>query len=145
MYSTRGARSPAISFLESTTERPPFPHCSPPPLSLACTCKLAKVRERKGQPRGLPDDCRIQLDGVGTNWGKVVFAHIENLVAKGVLGGTTNVVRNPVGSTHEDIDALFAQIRNKLINADCQSIAELKEVILRAFADWKLEIIFVEV
>ena len=82
---------------------------------------------------------RVQLDGVGTNWGRITFAHITNLVKMGVLGNTV-VARNPVGNTHEDIDAIFAILRNHLIDLDVFSPSELDAAIRAALDSYSLPI-----
>ena len=50
----------------------------------------------------------------------------------------TICARNPVGNTHEDIDAIFALIRNKLANNNVMTPSELDAVIMSAFPDGKL-------
>ena len=50
----------------------------------------------------------------------------------------TICARNPVGNTHEDIDAIFALIRNKLANNNLMTPSELDAVIMSAFPDGKL-------
>ena len=67
-----------------------------------------QVRIAKDEPDFLPPNGRIQLDGVGTNWGKTTFAHLTDLVDDG-LADELLCARNPVGNTHEDIDAIFAR------------------------------------
>ena len=106
---------------------------------------LAQVRKDKGLPEHLPPNSRWQVDGVSTNWGKVVFAHIEHLIKQRVLGDASNVARNPVGSTHEDVDALFALIKQLLKNADIVTFSLLIALIKRAFATYQLPVTIFEV
>ena len=65
---------------------------------------LETVREGKGLPQYCTPQFRGQWDGVSTNWGSVSFAHIERLHNERILGCTTDVRRNKVGSTHEHVD-----------------------------------------
>lgn len=55
-----------------------------------------------------PPLVRGQFDGVSSNWGKTNFAFHEHLVRLGIMP-QVSVVRNPVASTHEDVDGLFAR------------------------------------
>lgn len=96
-----------------------------------------QVRIAKDEPDFLPPNGRIQLDGVGTNWGKTTFAHLTDLVDDG-LADELLCARNPVGNTHEDIDAIFALIRGKLANNNVMTPSELEAVIMSAFPDGKL-------
>ena len=56
-----------------------------------------------------PPLVRGQFDGVSSNWGKTNFAFHEHLVRLGIMP-QVSVVRNPVASTHEDVDGLFADL-----------------------------------
>ena len=96
-----------------------------------------QVRIAKDEPDFLPPNGRIQLDGVGTNWGKTTFAHLTDLVDDG-LADELLCARNPVGNTHEDIDAIFALIRGKLANNNVMAPSELEAAIMSAFPDGKL-------
>ena len=98
-----------------------------------------RASHESGDRRYLPTNVRVQLDGVGTNWGRITFAHITNLVKMGVLGNTV-VARNPVGNTHEDIDAIFAILRNHLIDLDVFSPSELDAAIRGALHSYSLPI-----
>ena len=80
----------------------------------------------------LPPNFRVQIDGVSTNWGKTSLAHLDYLV-KGAVVDVLTAVRNPVGNTHEDIDAIFALLRNVLINRDVLSVDDLMSVIDETF------------
>ena len=86
--------------------------------NLVCHCldtsleELVKVRRAKGQPEYLPSHMRIQLDGVSSNWGQTTFAHIAHRHKQHVFGADTDVCRNNVGSTHEDVDALFGKAKS---------------------------------
>lgn len=104
-----------------------------------------QARKAKGLPEHLPPNSRWQVDGVSTNWGKTVFAHIENLIKQRVLGESSDVVRNPVGSTHEDVDALFALVKRLLKNADVVTFSELVKLIKHAFATYSLPVTIMEV
>ena len=94
------------------------PHV-PDDANLFCHClhtaldELVNVRMQKGEPAHLPPHLRIQIDGVSTNWGKTSLAFIEDLARRGVVDNST-AARNPVGNTHEDIDAIFKLIKAKL-------------------------------
>ena len=98
-----------------------------------------RASHESGDRRYLPTNVRVQLDGVGTNWGRITFAHITTLVKMGVLGNTV-VARNPVGNTHEDIDAIFAILRNHLIDLDVFSPSELDAAIRGALHSYSLPI-----
>ena len=104
-----------------------------------------QARKAKGLPEHLPPHSRWQVDGVSTNWGKTVFAHIENLIKQRVLGESSDVVRNPVGSTHEDVDALFALVKRLLKNTDVVTFSELVKLIKHAFATYSLPVTIMEV
>ena len=93
----------------------------------------------------LPPNFRVQIDGVSTNWGKTSLAHLDYLVKRAVVDVLT-AARNPVGNTHEDIDAIFALLRNLLINRDVLSVDDLVSVIDevfpgRAFGPLKLPVV----
>lgn len=119
--------------------------------NLVCHCMdssihiMKSVRRSKGQPDYLPANWRSQLDGVSTNWGSTTFAHHENLHRRGVIGETADLCRNPVGSTHEDIDALFGVAKNHLINKDCVTPQELKHELRAAFETYALPVFIVDV
>ena len=123
----------------------------PDDANLVCHCfdtaveECTKTRIAKDQPDFLPANHRSQLDGVSTNWGKIVFAHHEFLQRKRVLGEMVNINRNKVGSTHEDIDALFGIAKEHLKNVDCVTPDELKAHILKAFEHYKYPVVILEV
>ena len=75
-----------------------------------------RVRIAKDEPDFLPPNGRIQLGGVGANWGKTTFEHLTDLADDG-LTDELLCARNPSGNTHEDIDAIFALFREKLANS----------------------------
>jgi len=108
---------------------------------------LETVREGKGLPPYCTPQFRGQWDGVSTNWGSVSFAHIERLHNERILGSTTDVRRNKVGSTHEDVDGLFAIIKAYVKNKEIMTPQELKAAILEAFRTYKLHVfvLFVDV
>mgnify|MGYP007117150631 FL=1 len=101
---------------------------------------LETVREGKGLPPYCTPQFRGQWDGVSTNWGSVSFAHIERLHNERILGSTTDVRRNKVGSTHEDVDGLFAIIKAYVKNKEIMTPQELKAAILEAFRTYKLPV-----
>ena len=106
--------------------------------NLFCHClhtaldELVKVRMQKGEPAHLPPHLRIQIDGVSTNWGKTSLAFIEDLARRGVVDNST-AARNPVGNTHEDIDAIFKLIKAKLDNLTMLTREDLSAGIMSAF------------
>ena len=101
---------------------------------------LETVREGKGLPPYCTPQFRGQWDGVSTNWGSVSFAHIERLHNERILGSTTDVRRNKVGSTHEDLDGLFSIIKAYVKNKEIMTPQELKAAILEAFRTYKLPV-----
>jgi hypothetical protein len=115
--------------------------------NLVCHCldtsleALVQVRTSKGQPSFLPPNMRIQLDGVSSNWGSTVFAHVANMQHKRIIGHNADVVRNPVGSTHEDIDALFGTAKEELIKTDCVTPSQMMATIKKAFASYQLPVV----
>ena len=119
--------------------------------NLMCHCldtaleELVKVRVSKDQPDFFTPNHRSQLDGVSTNWGMTSFAHHEFLQRKRVLGERVDVVRNKVGSTHEDIDALFGTGKEHLKNVDCATPQELVTELRKAFSTYKLPVVILEV
>ena len=100
---------------------------------LSRTLHHAQVfRKKQGLSESFPAETRQQIDGVGTNWGSIHFAHFEHLAREDVFGCDTylilhfdvvflfrwleftaffnrhcDVARNPVGFTHEDIDGVY--------------------------------------
>ena len=114
--------------------------------NLVCHCLdssreiLEQVRSEKGQPRHLPPNLRIQFDGVNTNWGEVTFAHIEHLHNERAMGSRTDVRRNRVGSTHEDVDALFSMIKRHIKNKEIMYPEEMISAIKSAFATYSLPV-----
>jgi hypothetical protein len=118
------------------------PHV-PDDANLCCHClddsleALIDVRVEKDQPDFLPPKFRIQIDGVGTNWGKTTLAHIEHLARCGVVD-EINTCRNPVGNTHEDIDAVFSHIRQKIMHDNIMTLSQLEKVVMSAFPGGKL-------
>ena len=89
---------------------------------------LINVRVDKDQPGLLAPVFRILLDGVGANWGKTTLAHIEHLMRYGLVE-QTNTCRNPVGNTHEDIDAVFSHIRQKTMHVNIMTPSQLEKVV----------------
>lgn len=115
--------------------------------NLVCHCldtsleELVKVRRAKGQPEYLPSHMRIQLDGVSSNWGQTTFAHIAHRHKQHVFGADTDVCRNNVGSTHEDVDALFGKAKSHLELQDCTTPSEMVQCIKDAFKDYQLPVV----
>lgn len=115
--------------------------------NLVCHCldssmeELVKVRTAKGQPEYMPPHIRIQLDGVSSNWGSVMFAHVAHRQKECILGSDTEVDRNKVGSTHEDIDALFGTGKTELEKTDCVTPGEMINALKNAFKDYQLPVI----
>ena len=115
-------------------------HCLDSPIEL-----LKQLRTGKDRPDFLPANWRSQLDGVSTNWGVTTFAHHEYLHRRHVLGDLTDVVRNKVGSTHEDIDACFGIAKSHLLYKDCVTPQDLKRELAAAFATYSLPVFIVDV
>ena len=120
--------------------------------NLVCHCldtsleELGRVRVAKGQPEYLTPHIRLQLDGVSSNWGKRLFAHVAHKQQQGVFGVDVDVCRNKVGSTHEDIDALFGVAKSHLGPRDTITPYELVDHIKVAFNDYPLpvKVLFVD-
>ena len=87
----------------------------------------------KGHAGHTPPNNRFQMDGVSTNWGLITFAHLQNLKDGLVLGDDVDVVRNPVGDTHEDVDGIFGVAHEELKNEDVMDPFELDKHIKAAF------------
>ena len=123
----------------------------PDDANLVCHCldtaieEVVKVRVAKDQPDFLPPNFRTQLDGVNTNWGSVTFAHHEYLQRRGLFGSMLDVVRNKVGSTHEDIDGLFGVAKEHLKYLDIVSPVHLKAEIQKAFSSLGYPVVILEV
>jgi len=88
----------------------------------------------------LPIEARFQVDGASENWCSVVFAHFELMVAHSVFQ-RVSVVRNPVGSTHEDIDAFFALLKEVMAFADVLTWEDLIQAIRDATSGYKIEVV----
>ena len=58
--------------------------------------QVADLREQQGHSRALPPNVHIQVDGVGTNWGKTMFSFVNYLVMS-LIFITAIYARNPVG------------------------------------------------
>ena len=56
-----------------------------------------------------------------------------------------DVIRNPVGQTHEDIDAIFALIRKECHNKDITTVAAFKRLVEDAFSTYSLPVVIVDV
>ena len=114
--------------------------------NLVCHCLdssrevFAQVRADKGQDHFFPPNFRIQLDGVNTNWGEVTFAHVENMHNQRAFGAQTDVRRNKVGSTHEDVDGLFSVIKAHVKNKEIITPQDLIAAIKNAFATYSLPV-----
>jgi hypothetical protein len=106
--------------------------------------RVSAVRESKGQPAYAPVNVRGQLDGAAPNWNKTVFAHLDYLTAKGVFS-SVKCVRNPVGNTHEDIDALFALIRNRVLKKNIFTYDEFIAEVKKAFETYGLPVEVIDV
>ena len=76
----------------------------------------------------------MELGRIGA---KQLFAHLTDVTDASVIDYTI-CARNPVGNTHEDIDTIFALIRNKLANSNVMAPSELDAAIMPAFPDGKL-------
>ena len=119
--------------------------------NLMCHCMdssievLKTVRSAKGQPEYLPTNWRSQLDGVSTNWGSTSFAHHEYLHRLRVLGDVVDIVRNKVGSTHEDIDAVFGILKEHLRFKDCMTPFDLKRELEEALKTYALPVYIIDV
>jgi hypothetical protein len=121
------------------------PHV-PDDSNLVCHCidtsleVLVDERKKKDLPDFLPANCRFQLDGVSTNWGLTVFAHLKHLQTELVIGDDVDVCRNEVGSTHEDVDGLFGNCKTEIRKLDVLTPADLDAAIKRAFKDHALPV-----
>ena len=104
----------------------------------------ATMRE-KGYPGHVPPNNRFQMDGVSTNWGVVTFAHLQNLKDGGVLGDDVDACRNPVGDTHEDVDAIFGVGHEHLKDKDIMDPYELDRELKVALANYKLPVTILHV
>lgn len=58
--------------------------------------QVADIRESQGKGRVLPPHVHIQVDGVGTNWGKTMFAFVNYLVMTSIFTSAM-YARAPVG------------------------------------------------
>ena len=99
----------------------------------------------KGHAGHTPPNNRFQLDGVSTNWGLITFAHLQNLKDGRVLGDDVDVVRNPVGDTHEDVDGIFGVAHEELKNEDVMDPFELDKHLKAAFVNYKLPVTILHV
>ena len=99
----------------------------------------------KGHAGHTPPNNRFQMDGVSTNWGLITFAHLQNLKDGLVLGDDVDVVRNPVGDTHEDVDGIFGVAHEELKNEDVMDPFELDKHIKAAFVNYKLPVTILHV
>lgn len=69
---------------------------------------------------------------MGTQWGKTALAHLTNIAAHNVCQELLTA-RNPKGNTHEDIDAKFKIIRDKLSKVTMLTVQDLEAAIWSAF------------
>ena len=76
------------------------------------------MRTAKGQPAYCPPNWRLQVDGANTQWGLTTFSHHSYLHDERVLGATTDIIRNKVGDTREDVGGLFGILKVNMKNKD---------------------------
>jgi hypothetical protein len=86
-------------------------------------------------PPPIPPRVRLQVDGVSTNWGLITFAFVAFMVMTGICLGF-EMARNPVGNTHEDIDALFGQIRRYLEGKSWCTVEEFIALVREALGTY---------
>ena len=114
--------------------------------NLVCHCsdttreEIATVRTAKGQPAYCPPNWRLQVDGVNTQWGSTTFAHHSYLHDERVLGATTDIIRNKVGDTHEDVDGLFGMLKVNMKNKDIITPSDLEAAIRETFEQHPLPV-----
>ena len=114
--------------------------------NLVCHCsdttreETAKVRVGKGQPGHVTPNWRMQVDGVNTQWGSTTFAHHAHLHEERVLGTTSDVIRNKVGDTHEDVDGLFGMLKVNMKNKDIITPSDLEAAIRDTFKHHSLPV-----
>lgn len=98
----------------------------------------------RGLPAHAPRHARWQLDGVSTNWGKVIFALAMDMCQKFIFENL-DIVRNPTGNTHEDIDAIFGVLMAHLLTVEWATVKELIAHMLVALQSISVKTIVVEV
>ena len=96
-------------------------------------CLLSELKERlKDGP--LPPVLFIQIDGGPENSNVTMLALCELLVARGIIREKIVLCRLPVGHTHEDIDAVFALIWQRIKNGFVFTPQQYEVFILQALA-----------
>ena len=102
--------------------------------------ETAKVRTGKGQAAHCPPNWRLQVDGVNTQWGSTTFAHHSHLHEQRALGATTDIIRNKVGDTHEEVDGLFGMLKVNMKNKDIITPSDLEAAIRDTFKNHPLPV-----
>ena len=69
----------------------------------------------------------------------------RHLKDEGVIGDVVDAARNPVGETHEDVDAIFGVLHESLINKDVVTYDGLVDAIKYAFREYRLPVVVLPV
>ena len=101
--------------------------------NLAMYCLLSELEERIAK-EPFPPVLFIQIDGGPENANVTMLALCELLVARGIVREKIVLCRLPVGHTHEDIDAVFALIWQRIKNDFVFTHQQYKLFILQALA-----------
>jgi hypothetical protein len=96
-------------------------------------CLLSELEERLAK-EPFPPVLFIQIDGGPENANVTMLALCELLVARGIVREKIVLCRLPVGHTHEDIDAVFALIWQRIKNDFVFTPQQYKLFILQALA-----------
>ena len=105
-----------------------------PHTELSVHCLLSSIEKMRNDPSqggAIPDTLYLQIDGGAENTAKSMLGMCELLVARRIVKKIV-LTRLPTGHSHEDIDAVFANIWTYIRSQSILSPQQYKLFILQA-------------
>ena len=102
--------------------------------NLSVHCLLSSIEKMRNDPSqggAIPDTLYLQIDGGAENTAKTMLGMCELLVARRIVKKIV-LTRLPTGHSHEDIDAVFANIWTYIRSQSILSPQQYKLFILQA-------------
>jgi hypothetical protein len=111
---------------------------------LSMYCILSQLECWVERNKRFPEELLIQVDGGSENANKTLLAMLELLVTKRLVR-VIQFSRLPVGHTHEDIDACFAQVWSLSRGSSCLTLDEYRDKITNRLKNTKIPTTFKDV
>jgi hypothetical protein len=111
---------------------------------LSMYCILSQLESWVERHKCFPEELFIQVDGGSENANKALLTLLELIVTKRLVR-VIQFSRLPVGHTHEDIDACFAQVWSLARGSSCLTLDEYRDKITSRLKNTKIPTTFKDV